>query len=840
MFCLNINHPDVEEFLDAKMTVGAISNANISVMIPEDMPTEHFVEMVRNDEEMPLMFNGLPDKLGRSLSARKIWEWLVGNAWDKGEPGLLNWHLVQKMNNIRYARDLTATNPCFAPEARLLTDEGYRTFGELYAEGTPVRVLTDNRVSKRGDGWSIDNRGDWSTSTRRASHVFLTKEKAEVVKVVTDGLPETICTPDHHFATRRGMVKAEDLVMGDKVLVASPDPGESILGGHESFSKDEALAVMAGLLTGDGTYALGKSSECAYLDFWGQDAERMADICEGWIRKFHEEGYEDGASHHTSGAWATRQLTAVGRYTTVSDTGVEKIRLSSTWLANVLRNKYGLTKQTKHVVPSALMVNSREAKCYLAGLFYADGTVNVGHGRKSISVRLGQSNKAMLDDVALVAHANGMRGRVQWRRAEGLTTLPDGKGGSAQYETKENWELILSGNARFVYSTVVGFLGHPEKDNKLREANEQYTTTREHSWVRVRSVEPAGVSDVFCVTEPITNSIIVNGMTTRQCGEQPLSPAANCCLGHLVLPRFVKNGAMDWASLDEGVRLAVRFLDNAIDVAVFPIPENEKVAREERRIGLGVMGLHTMLLDLGMKYDSPEAFKFVDKLMGTIKNTAYDASINLAIEKGPFPLYDPKMLEMGFAKTLKPGIKHKIREHGIRNCCILTVAPTGTTSMVQGVTGGIEPVFSPVYIRRRRVVDSSQRETLVETLVVSEEYLDHPDLVQGAYDIHPRAHMEMQKIVQKHVDSAVSKTINLPRDFPKEELSDLWLEYLPYLKGTTFYREGSREVGDSYEPMKHVPAAEIANTIAEWQASGKEIEYEIGEVADCATGSCDI
>ncbi len=247
-----------------------------------------------------------------------------------------------------------------------------------------------------------------------------------------------------------------------------------------------------------------------------------------------------------------------------------------------------------------------------------------------------------------------------------------------------------------------------------------------------------------------------------------------------------------------------------------------------------------MLLDLGMKYDSPEAFKFVDKLMSTIKNTAYDASINPAIEKGPFPLYDPKMLEGGFVKTLKPGIKHKIREHGIRNCCLLTVAPTGTTSMVQGVTGGIEPVFSPVYIRHRRVVDEKQIDTLVETLVVSEEYLDHPDLVQGAYDIHPRAHMEMQKIVQKHVDSAVSKTINLPRDFPKEELSDLWLEYLPYLKGTTFYREGSREVGDSYEPMKHVPAAEIANTIAEWQASGKEIEYEIGEVADCATGSCDI
>jgi len=326
-------------------------------------------------------------------------------------------------------------------------------------------------------------------------------------------------------------------------------------------------------------------------------------------------------------------------------------------------------------------------------------------------------------------------------------------------------------------------------------------------------------------------------IAVNPCGEQALSGYSNCCLGHLVLPRFVKEGKLDWEELDESIRLAVRFLDNSIDVAHYPLPENTKVAQEERRIGLGVMGLHSMLLDLGMKYNSPEAHKFVDKLMGTIKNTAYDASINLAIEKGPFPLYDPKILEGGFVKTLKPGIRHKIKEHGLRNCCLLTVAPTGTTSMVQGVTGGIEPVFSPVYIRRRRVVDKMQNEALVETLVVSQEYVDHPDLVQGAYDLHPSDHLEMQRIVQKHIDAATSKTINLPKDFPVEDLSDLWLEYLPYLKGTTFYREGSRETADSFEPMKHVPADQMDSMIYSWKG---EIEYELPDVMDCPDGSCEL
>lgn len=839
MFCLNIDHPDVEEFLDAKMKVGDIRNANISVMIPEDMPSEEFVRMVREGEEIPLRFNGLPDREGRTISAKTLFNWLVKNAWDKGEPGLLNWNLVQKMNNISYVRNLVAVNPCFTPDMMLLTEDGYRTFGELFAENRPVRVQTDNRISHDGSDWTIDWKGSKETTVRTATNVYLTQKQAEVVRVITEGMPEVTCTPDHHFATQRGMVEAQDLMMGDKILVALPQVGDSIAGQIPEDS-DEVLASLAGLIAGDGTYAVQKQSEQAVVIFWGDDAERMADLYQSKIEALHDDSYHIGDGEYIDGPWKTRTLSPVHRFQTVSDSGVKQIRLSSTWLANALARRFGMTRETKHVVPTAFMTNSRLAKFYIAGLMYADGTINAGETKGSISVRLCQSNKAMLDDIVLALHANGIRGRVVKRRDAGQKMMPDGRGGSAPYSYKEQYEVIISGKSCFRYSAAIGFLGHDGKESKLRLANDRFSTEKEHAWVRVREVVPAGVSDVFCLTEPETHSIIVNGLSTRQCGEQALSPYSNCCLGALVLPRFVVNGKMDWDKLDESVRLAVRYLDDTIDVADYPLPENKTVAHEERRIGLGIMGLHSMLLDLGFGYSSEEGLAFIDKVMAFIKNTAYDTSVNLAIEKGPFPLYDQRFAQTGFAKTLKRGLRNKIKEHGIRNCCLLTIAPTGTTSMVHGVTGGIEPVFSPVYIRRRRVVDEKQRESISETLVVSQEYTDHPELVEGSYDVSPRHHMEVQKVVQKHIDAACSKTVNLPKDYPVEELAELWLEYIPYLKGTTFYREGSRETADSFEPMKHVPVEEMTDTVLEWQIAGRDIEYEDITVADCATGSCDV
>lgn len=323
-------------------------------------------------------------------------------------------------------------------------------------------------------------------------------------------------------------------------------------------------------------------------------------------------------------------------------------------------------------------------------------------------------------------------------------------------------------------------------------------------------------------------------VSTNPCGEIWLEEYGCCCLGALVLPRFIRDGQMDWDQLDTTIRLGVRFLDDVLTVNHYPLPEIKENCEEVRRIGLGVMGLHTMLLGLGLKYSSKGGQEFIDKLFSFIKQVSYDASIHLAGEKGPFPAYDERFLDSGFTKTLKRGIRSKIKEYGIRNCAILTIAPTGTTSMVAGVSSGIEPLFAPVYYRHYGKANEENNErNIARELVITEEFQQYGDLAEGAYDVNPRAHFEVQKIVQAHIDNAVSKTINLPKDFPMEELAELWLTYLPYIKGSTFYREGSR----GQEPLEYVPLADAAQYLTKGTV---ESNYEDLSAMDCVDGSCDV
>ncbi len=325
-------------------------------------------------------------------------------------------------------------------------------------------------------------------------------------------------------------------------------------------------------------------------------------------------------------------------------------------------------------------------------------------------------------------------------------------------------------------------------------------------------------------------------VTSNPCGEIMLEDRGSCCLGALVLPQFVVDGKFQWDSFDESIRLAVRFLDNVLTVNQYPLPEIKENCENVRRLGLGVMGLHSMLLELGMNYDSPESFSFVDKLFAMMKNTAYDASINLAIERGPFAKYDARFLDAGFVKTLKPSIRNKIREHGIRNCALLTVAPTGTTSLVAGVSSGIEPNPPAVYWRNYFKPTKGGERELTRELVVDETYYKYPELAQSAIDIPIQSHFEMQKVIQRHVDNSISKTINMAHDFPKDQFGDIWLSYLPYLKGTTVYRYGSRE----NEPIQVIPREQWESVLKEYGKDTKTMTQEEFLDASCPGGVCDV
>jgi ribonucleoside-diphosphate reductase alpha chain len=330
-------------------------------------------------------------------------------------------------------------------------------------------------------------------------------------------------------------------------------------------------------------------------------------------------------------------------------------------------------------------------------------------------------------------------------------------------------------------------------------------------------------------------------VTTNPCGEIALSSHDCCCLGHLVLPRFVgKNGKVDWHLLAQTAKTGVRFLDNVLTVNHYPLPEMKEKSHKLRRIGMGTTGLADMLALLDMEYGSEESIKFIDKLYRFISKAAYEGSVMLAIEKGAFPACKPsEHVKSGFMKRMPAKIKSMVEEHGIRNCAIITQAPTGTVSILSGnCSSGIEPMFAAAYERRYWEGEERKVETVLHPLF--KKFMDEGKDVshfKGSRDLTARDHMEVQKTIQKHVDNAVSKTINIPEDYPVEDMAKLWLEYLPYLKGTTFYRENTRgyvdEKGKLHEPP--LVALSLEEAKKRYTKDAKE-----SEEIDCNSGSCEI
>lgn len=331
-------------------------------------------------------------------------------------------------------------------------------------------------------------------------------------------------------------------------------------------------------------------------------------------------------------------------------------------------------------------------------------------------------------------------------------------------------------------------------------------------------------------------------VTTNPCGELALSSMEPCCLGHLVLSRFVVEGELDYALLGNTIRTAVRFLDNILSVNHFPLPEMKEKSHSLRRIGLGTTALADTLALLGLQYGSEAGNKYIETLYRFISKAAYEASVLLSIEKGCFPLcYSSKHVESGFMKRMPKKTRGLVLEHGIRNCALLTQAPTGTVSILSGnCSSGIEPMFSAAYERRYWEHETRKTELVFHPLF--EQVMREGKSVEhfvGTHDLGVREHLEVQRIIQKHTDNAVSKTINIPEDYDKDTMEALWLEYLPVLKGTTFYRENTRgyvtSTGETEAPpLSAIPLAEAKRRFQEFHSIGSPV------VADCPSGQCSV
>ena len=831
MGVLRCDHPDIEKFIHAK-DQGDLRNFNISVGV-----TDALMQAVESNQLFELVHSAEPaaalKKQGatqradgkwvyRKVPAADLWKQIIESTYDHAEPGVLFIDLMNRDNNLSYIEVIEATNPCVTADTWVMTESGARKVQDLI--GKPFMALIN------GKSYQTESQGFFFTGTKPV--LRLKTAEGHSLRLTADH-PVLRVSRMTRYTRETEWVKAGELRTDDHIALHDHRAMQAWSGAH---NEDEGYLL--GLLIGDGTLKNDK----AVLSVWDSAALKIANGGDmlpsagvAGVMRAAEQAARSLPHRADFNGWQ-KPVQGRGEY-----------RLA-TGALRTLALELGLTPGNKRFTAAMETGSSDFYRGGLRGLFDADGAVQ-GSQEKGISIRLTQIDLGNLDAVQRMLQRLGIISTIhQNRRPGGMKTLPDGKGGSSghgkhavtndeirhtrfphpiplpqagegeqvslrescidEYACQALHELIISGENIGRYAELIGF-ADCDKMDKLNGllANYQRKPNAERFIATVLSLEDDGVEDVYDVTVADVHAFDANGLYVHNCAEQPLPPYGCCCLGSINLTRMIDNpftarAAFNFAQFKQLVEVAVRMLDNVLDATAWPLPEQQQEAQNKRRIGLGYTGLGDALVMLGLRYNTDEARSFAAELTRVMRDDAYLASVDLAIERGAFPLLDAEqyLAAPRFASRLPEDIKNRIRQHGIRNSHLLSIAPTGTISLAfaDNASNGIEPAFSWFYTRKKRMAEGGTKDYPVEDHAwrlykkMGGDMNKLPPAFITALEISAIDHMKMVAAVAPFIDTSISKTVNVPADYPFEDFKDLYTEaWKAGLKGLATYRPNS-------------------------------------------------
>lgn len=762
LMSLDAWHKEAKDFITIKSDQNKIQKANLSLEIDDEF-MEDVEKYYKTGEVVKkhIVRDYGGNRVEYDVCPIEVYKLMMQQAWESGEPGCILSRRFRNYNLMEYCNDynIETCNPSLRAGTKVLTDRGIINIEQLVGEKFKVQTIN----------------GDMADA-----ECFLSGHDKPLYKVELENGTIYYATKEHKWPVlnngRYTKTFTEDLQAGDYLPYTK---NKYLPFGHKGDYSD---GFFIGYWYGDGSVTVRKDDGRYQYNFtFGKE---KADV--GLLDKVVDKlSLITGKEIH----YYTRNRGGEDWY---------EICCGDKKLHDYMFD-FGVY-ESKHVLPEKIYSDLSEdfRKGFIDGLFSTDGTVDLSE--KSEGIKLTTASKDFSKSISDFLWWYGIRNNIQYR----VLTLNGKK--------FDSYNVQMSKRPSNVFSNVF-HLSHRHKQEKIDKLPDSKRIRKDQENIMIKSVELTNIhEDVYDIhVYDDSHTFRINCCVTGNCGEQPLAKNAACDLGSINLAKFVVNefepdARFDFESFGKVIDCGVRSLDLIID-------ENEKNhALEEQRlqsknyrnIGLGVMGLYDCLVEMNMTYGSQESIRFIDSLFGYMFRRAVIASSKLASEKGAFPNYSDNVLK---SKIIRKHFTDDdlnilgIRKNGLRNCSLLSIAPTGSIGTMFNIGTGCEPAFMLSFKRKTESLKGKD-EYYTVYMDVAQRYKDShkgsdlPDTFVTSQNINWKDRINVQAAIQEHVDTGISSTVNLPNKITVEEVEQLYLyAWEKGLKGVTIFRDGCKRAG---------------------------------------------